>query len=93
MKRMRESSAKRGHPVERQVGQMTHISAHPWTSVTAFVLLKPPLFPHQICIMDLANLSLRPNSRGMGVFKECIRIDSNYYPETLEAMFMINAPW
>eukprot|EP00042_Codosiga_hollandica_P012941 m.29452 g.29452 ORF g.29452 m.29452 type:complete len:256 (-) comp40552_c0_seq2:137-904(-) len=47
----------------------------------------------QFIILDLAGLSMVPNSTGMDVFKECTRIDSNHYPETLEHLFIINAPW
>lgn len=44
-------------------------------------------------ILDLENLSLRPDSAGIGIFKECIRIDNAYYPETLGDLYIINAPW
>eukprot|EP00053_Salpingoeca_punica_P006377 m.60451 g.60451 ORF g.60451 m.60451 type:complete len:264 (+) comp13663_c0_seq2:277-1068(+) len=47
----------------------------------------------QVVIMDLAELSLKPNSSGVGIFKECIRLDQNYYPETLYKIFLVNAPW
>lgn len=47
----------------------------------------------QLIILDLKGLSLLPNQTGISVFKECIRIDQNYYPETLGRFFIINAPW
>ena len=33
--------------------------------------------------MDLKSLSLRPDSAGLGIFKECARIDQAFYPERL----------
>eukprot|EP00730_Choanoeca_flexa_P000013 TRINITY_DN10004_c0_g1_i1.p1 TRINITY_DN10004_c0_g1~~TRINITY_DN10004_c0_g1_i1.p1 ORF type:complete len:353 (+),score=38.44 TRINITY_DN10004_c0_g1_i1:87-1145(+) len=47
----------------------------------------------QVVIMDLKNLSLRPDSVGLSIFKECIRIDQNYFPERLECFFFLNSPW
>eukprot|EP00038_Savillea_parva_P006650 m.165000 g.165000 ORF g.165000 m.165000 type:complete len:340 (-) comp12500_c0_seq1:82-1101(-) len=46
----------------------------------------------QIIILDLKGLSLWPNRRALGVFKETVRIDQAYYPERLKAVYIINAP-
>mmetsp|Transcript_31107 Transcript_31107/g.81514 ORF Transcript_31107/g.81514 Transcript_31107/m.81514 type:complete len:336 (-) Transcript_31107:150-1157(-) len=46
----------------------------------------------QIIISDLKGLSLWPNSKAFAVFKETIRIDQEYYPERLQAIYFINAP-
>ncbi|EDQ87653.1 uncharacterized protein MONBRDRAFT_27060 [Monosiga brevicollis MX1] len=51
------------------------------------------LVEKQTIILDLKHLSLRPDSKGLGIFKECIRIDQSYFPERLECFFFINAPW
>lgn len=47
----------------------------------------------QVIILDLKGLSLLPNQTGISLFKETIRIDSSYYPETLGHFYIINAPW
>ena len=69
------------------------------------------LIEQQVVIMDLKGLSLSPNSKAIGVFRECSHIDQvswrtvvtvpsltacpcqAYFPETLGACFLINAPW
>eukprot|EP00040_Diaphanoeca_grandis_P029450 m.172525 g.172525 ORF g.172525 m.172525 type:complete len:336 (+) comp31689_c2_seq3:296-1303(+) len=55
----------------------------------------PDGFPvtKQICIMDLAHISLSPSSAGLQNFKDLVHIDSNFFPETLQHIFMINSPW
>lgn len=51
------------------------------------------LVDKQLIILDLKGLSLLPNQTGINIFKETVRIDQNYYPETLGHFFIINAPW
>ena len=46
-----------------------------------------------VIIMDLNGLSLRPDMRGMSIFKACLKIDRSYYPERLYRLFIINEPW
>lgn len=46
-----------------------------------------------VYVMDMKGLSLSVlNSATFGAFKEVARIDQNYYPETLGAMLIVNAP-
>jgi len=47
----------------------------------------------QTIIFDLSGFTMRPDSAGLRVFKETMRIDQEYYPERLHKFFMINAPW
>eukprot|EP00043_Microstomoeca_roanoka_P007624 m.73573 g.73573 ORF g.73573 m.73573 type:complete len:287 (-) comp13903_c0_seq1:456-1316(-) len=47
----------------------------------------------QVVILDLKNMSFTPTSRGLAIFRECIKIDQSYYPETLGDLYLINAPW
>ena len=47
----------------------------------------------QVCIMDLSGLSLAPSKAGLQNFKDLVNIDSNFFPETLRHIFMINSPW
>eukprot|EP00045_Choanoeca_perplexa_P005508 m.46610 g.46610 ORF g.46610 m.46610 type:complete len:339 (-) comp13160_c0_seq2:10-1026(-) len=47
----------------------------------------------QVILLDLKNLSLRPDSVGLSIFKECIRIDQAFFPERLECFFFLNSPW
>eukprot|EP01147_Barroeca_monosierra_P006637 gene6637-9424_t len=51
------------------------------------------LVEKQVVILDLKNMSFSPNSRGLSVFRECIRVDQQYYPEMLGEMYLVNAPW
>lgn len=44
-------------------------------------------------IMDLKNLSFKPDSAAMAAFKDTIKMDQNCYPERLGDLFIINAPW
>jgi hypothetical protein len=46
-----------------------------------------------VIIMDLANMSFKPDRHAIPLFKQMIHIDVNYYPERLGAFFIINAPW
>ena len=47
----------------------------------------------QICVLDLAGLSLAPSSSGLNNFKDLVNIDQNYYPESLAHIFFLNTPW
>jgi hypothetical protein len=47
----------------------------------------------QILIFDLEGLSLYPNPKAMAIFKEVLKIDAEFYPETLGVHFLINAPF
>ena len=46
----------------------------------------------QTLIFDLKGMSFYPNTAAMNVFKRVLNIDANFYPETLHAHFLINAP-
>lgn len=37
----------------------------------------------KVILLDVNHLSLRPDSVGLSIFKECIRIDQAYFPECL----------
>jgi hypothetical protein len=47
----------------------------------------------QTIVMDMTGLSLWPNVNGFTMFKKCLSIDKDYYPETLANHFIINAPF
>jgi hypothetical protein len=47
----------------------------------------------QICIMNLKNLSYSLDTRALATFHHTLAIDQAYYPERLQTLFMINAPW
>jgi hypothetical protein len=38
-------------------------------------------------------MSFWPSSHGLSIFREVLRIDQDYYPETLGEHFIINAPF
>ncbi|KNC46432.1 CRAL-TRIO domain-containing protein [Thecamonas trahens ATCC 50062] len=42
-----------------------------------------PLIEKQTIVMDMAGLSMRPDKRGLDIFRETLRIDANYYPRRL----------
>lgn len=46
----------------------------------------------QIVILDLKGFPLWPDAKGFRWIRRCIEIDEAYYPETLEHLFVINAP-
>ena len=46
----------------------------------------------QVAILDLHGFPLWPDSKGFRWIRRCIEIDEAYYPETLEHLFVINAP-
>ena len=45
-----------------------------------------------VVIMDLAGLSLSPDPRALATFREFLKINERYYPETLALHFFVNAP-
>lgn len=47
----------------------------------------------QICIMNLKDLSYSLDTRALATFHKTLAIDQVYYPERLQYLFMINAPW
>lgn len=47
----------------------------------------------QICIMNLKDLSYSLDTRALATFHKTLAIDQQYYPERLQYLFMINAPW
>lgn len=47
----------------------------------------------QVVLYDLKNLRFSLNTTALGLFKQTIRIDQDYYPETLAHAFFINVPW
>ena len=51
------------------------------------------LVEKQICIMNLKNLSYSLDTRALATFHRTLAIDQAYYPERLQTLFMINAPW
>ena len=42
---------------------------------------------------SLTGMSFWPSSHGLSIFREVLRIDQDYYPETLGEHFIINAPF
>jgi hypothetical protein len=46
-----------------------------------------------ICIMNLKDLSYSLDTRALATFHKTLAIDQVYYPERLQYLFMINAPW
>lgn len=52
-----------------------------------------PAVTQVIIIMDLANLSFKPDRHALPLFRQTMNIDTSFYPERLGAFFIINAPW
>lgn len=46
-----------------------------------------------IIIFDMTGTSMSVNPGALRIFKNVLAIDSNYYPERLERLFLINANW
>jgi len=44
-------------------------------------------------VFDLAEMDVTPDMMGIQFLRKMLHIDQNYYPETLQKMFIINAPW
>jgi len=44
-------------------------------------------------IMDMARLSLAPDSVSLPIFRTVLNIDANHYPERLDTLYIVNAPW
>ena len=44
----------------------------------------------QTLIFDLKGMSLYPNQAAMDVFKRVLKIDANFYPETLNMHFLVS---
>jgi len=57
------------------------------------VALATPDYLKQVVVMDLEGLSYAPDSQGISIFRSCMKIDQNFYPERLGVCFIINAPW
>lgn len=47
----------------------------------------------QVIVFDLANLSYSMDSVAMSTFRQTLHIDQHYYPERLQYLIMVNAPW
>jgi hypothetical protein len=47
----------------------------------------------QIIVFDLKNLTYTLDTHAISVFRQSLSIDEAYYPERLDHLFMINAPW
>lgn len=47
----------------------------------------------QVIIMDLQHLSYALHIDAISTFKSILAIDEAYYPERLDHLYMINAPW
>uniref|UniRef100_A0A7S2TMK1 CRAL-TRIO domain-containing protein n=1 Tax=Lotharella oceanica TaxID=641309 RepID=A0A7S2TMK1_9EUKA len=60
---------------------------------TLIVDYATPDFLKQVVVMDLAGMSYAPDSKGIAVFRSCMKIDQFFYPERLGTAFIINAPW
>ena len=66
----------------------------PSVAAQAVVDYAGPLdFLKQTVVMDLQGLSYWPDTRGLAVFKLCMKIDQDFYPERLGRCYIINAPW
>lgn len=50
------------------------------------------LVTQQVVIMDMAHMSFRPDMRAITSFRDLAGLLSNYYPESLHKLFIINAP-
>jgi len=56
--------------------------------------LQPPLVVEkQIIIMDMNNLVYALDVRAVSCFQTIAQMDEKYYPERLQNLFIINAPW
>ncbi len=44
-------------------------------------------------IFDLSGMNMSPDFMGIQFIRKMLHIDQNYYPETLQKMFIINAPF
>jgi hypothetical protein len=47
----------------------------------------------QTIVLDMKGLSMWPRAGGFSIFKRLLVIDSKYYPESLNRLLIINAPW
>lgn len=47
----------------------------------------------QVVVFDLAHMSFNIDFTALSVFKRTLHIDEAFYPERLEVLIMINAPW
>jgi len=61
--------------------------------VSIIVAMASPDYLKQVVVMDLEGLSYAPDSQGISIFRSCMKIDQNFYPERLGVCFIINAPW
>lgn len=47
----------------------------------------------QVIVMNLNSISYALHTAALSVFKRTLTMDEAYYPERLEVLYMINAPW
>lgn len=47
----------------------------------------------QVIVFDLKHLTYTLDTHAISVFRQTLNIDEAYYPERLDHLFMINAPW
>lgn len=47
----------------------------------------------QVIVMDMKNVALTPDAMAIRVFRRTVVIDEAAYPERLETLYMINAPF
>jgi hypothetical protein len=45
-----------------------------------------------VCVMNLKGLSYRVDTEALRAFRINLQIDTDYYPERLKYLYMINAP-
>jgi len=46
-----------------------------------------------VCVMNLKGLSYRLDTEALRAFRINLQIDTDFYPERLKYLYMINAPW
>ena len=51
------------------------------------------LIEKQVIVMDMKNVSMQIDFVALRIFKRTLNIDESCYPERLQVLFMINAPY
>lgn len=46
-----------------------------------------------VVVLDLTDLNMSPDFMGIQYVRKMFSMDQNYYPERLQSIFIINAPW
>jgi hypothetical protein len=51
------------------------------------------LIEKQVIVFNLANMSYSVDTNAISVFRQTLAIDEAFYPERLQCLYMVNAPW